>query len=68
MTARIKKRFIAGARCPACQQLDSLVIYIENNVEKMECVQCGHHETHAEQKVKQASRQQESVIGVFKPE
>ncbi|MFC7000205.1 YheV family putative metal-binding protein [Pseudobowmanella zhangzhouensis] len=44
------------------------MIYIENNVEKMECVKCGHHETHAEQKVKQASRQQESVIGVFKPE
>ncbi len=68
MNTRRKKRFIAGATCPKCGELDTLMLYFENNVEKMECVQCHHTESHADKKVNQASRQQEQVIGVFKPE
>lgn len=43
------------------------MLFFENNVEKLECVQCGYHEAQTEQKVSQAKRTDESVIGVFKP-
>ena len=65
---RTRKRFIAGARCPRCQALDTLMLFIEHNVEQLACVACGHHESHAEASIQQASRQQEQVIGVFKPQ
>lgn len=43
-------------------------LYIENNVEKVECVSCGHIMTQPEESVSVATRQFEQVIGVFKPE
>lgn len=36
-----KKRFIAGAVCPNCGELDVLVTYRENDDEFRECVDCG---------------------------
>ncbi|PLL68753.1 hypothetical protein CWN05_20695, partial [Klebsiella pneumoniae] len=38
----VRKRFIAGAKCPACQAQDSLAMWRENNVDVVECVKCGH--------------------------
>lgn len=67
MTKRTRKRFVAGAHCPKCQAMDTIMLFFENNVEKLECVQCGYHEAQTEQKVSQAKRTDESVIGVFKP-
>ncbi|MBY5993051.1 YheV family putative zinc ribbon protein [Ferrimonas balearica] len=62
----IKKRFIAGARCPECQEQDSVMLYSESGVEVMECVACGYRKHQApEPAEKQASGE---VIGVFKPE
>ena len=29
----VRKRFIAGAKCPACQAQDSLAMWRENNVD-----------------------------------
>jgi uncharacterized metal-binding protein (TIGR02443 family) len=43
-------------------------LFVENNVEKVECVECGHHMAQPEQQVAKASRATEQVIGVFKPE
>lgn len=40
----IKKRFIAGAICPACKQMDKLVMYRENDTQVRECVECGFSE------------------------
>ncbi|RVT44514.1 YheV family putative metal-binding protein [Rheinheimera sediminis] len=68
MTERKKKRFIAGATCPQCKAMDTLMLFVENNVEKVECVECGHHMAQPEQQVAKASRAAEQVIGVFKPE
>ncbi|MEI8650086.1 YheV family putative zinc ribbon protein [Paraglaciecola sp. Hal342] len=68
MTTKIKKRFIAGATCSQCKSMDTLMLYFENNVEKMECVQCHYQQTQTDKEVTQASRQSENVIGVFKPE
>lgn len=68
MPNKIRKRFIAGAKCPKCGALDTLKLYMENNVEKVECVKCGHQQSQADEKVTQQTRNTESVIGVFKPE
>lgn len=37
----IRKRFIAGAKCPACQAQDTMAMWRENNVDIVECVKCG---------------------------
>lgn len=67
MTTRSKKRFVAGATCPECKAQDTIMLFFENNVEKLECIQCGYHESQADKPINDAKRQKESVIGVFKP-
>lgn len=67
MTKRTKKRFIAGAKCPSCQQIDTLMLYYENNVEKLACVNCDYTDTQTSQEVSAASKKNSGVIGVFKP-
>lgn len=36
------KRFIAGAVCPRCQQVDKIVVYGECETGVCECVRCGY--------------------------
>lgn len=67
-TRKQKKRFIAGATCPSCKSKDTLMLYFENNVEKMSCVHCGYAESQTDEEVAKATRSEESVIGLFKPE
>ncbi len=40
-----KRRFIAGAKCPACHAMDTLVLYIERTPTERECVACGFRDT-----------------------
>ncbi|HBN89884.1 MAG: DNA-binding protein [Alteromonadaceae bacterium] len=68
MTTRKKKRFIAGASCPKCKVTDTMMLFLENNVEKVECVACGHQMVQPEAQIAKASRAAEQVIGVFKPD
>lgn len=68
MTTRKKKRFIAGASCPKCKAVDSMMLFLEHNVEKVECVQCGYQMAQPESQVERMAREAETVIGVFKPE
>ena len=67
MPSKQKRRFIAGATCPKCQSVDTVMLYFENNVEKLACVNCDYAEAQTEHQVKEATRQSEDVIGVFKP-
>ena len=39
------KRFVAGARCPECKEMDSIVCYYEDEVFVRECVECDFSET-----------------------
>lgn len=39
--ARPKKRFIAGAVCPRCSEMDRIVNYHEEGRNYRECVACG---------------------------
>lgn len=41
MAFKAKKRFIAGAVCPRCSEMDKLVTYKEDGKEFRECVSCG---------------------------
>ncbi|WP_432455809.1 MULTISPECIES: YheV family putative zinc ribbon protein [unclassified Agarivorans] len=64
-----KHRFIAGAVCPECGELDSLkLIIVEQQgltLESVECVSCGYH---AERPEGQASESTDAeLIGLFKP-
>ncbi len=63
-----KKRFIAGAKCPKCKALDSVMLFIEEGVEKLECVMCGYTERQDDDKSTSAINADDSVIGVFKPD
>ena len=35
------RRFIAGAVCPKCAQLDKIVAYAEDGKDFRECISCG---------------------------
>lgn len=39
-----KGRFIAGAVCPECKEVDKLKIYKEDGEDVRECVRCGYRE------------------------
>ena len=42
MTAPTKRRFIAGAVCPRCSEMDKIVMYREGDTDFRECVSCGY--------------------------
>lgn len=66
--AREKKRFIAGAVCPKCEAMDTLMLFIENGTEQVECVQCKHRFSEPKEQGGGSQRQFDQVIGVFKPD
>ncbi|MDN6872655.1 MULTISPECIES: YheV family putative zinc ribbon protein [Pseudomonas] len=43
--AEVKKRFIAGAVCPACSEQDKILMWDEDGVPHRECVACGYADT-----------------------
>ncbi len=38
----IKRRFIAGAKCPKCQAMDRVVMLTSDEDEWIECIECGY--------------------------
>lgn len=40
-----KKRFIAGAVCPACSEMDRIRMWDVDGVPHRECVACGYADT-----------------------
>ncbi len=40
-----RKRFIAGAKCPKCEQQDCIALYLDSAGDRIECVHCGYEET-----------------------
>jgi len=57
MTTKIKKRFVAGAKCPKCGAKDSILLFKENGIETVECTD-----------IKVTEKATGAVIGVFKPD
>lgn len=64
----MKKRFIAGAKCPKCHEIDTMALSKEHGVETVTCVSCGEQMSQPEAHVAQDVRPQEQVIGIFKQE
>ena len=44
MAYSTKRRFVAGAVCPRCSEMDKLVVYNEAEKDYRECVSCGFKE------------------------
>lgn len=65
---KVKKRFIAGAKCPKCHEIDTMALTKENGIETVTCVSCGEQMTQAEEHVAEEIRPNEQVIGIFKQE
>ena len=43
---KASKRFIAGAVCPKCSEMDKMVMFRnEENIQTRECVACGYTDT-----------------------
>ena len=40
----IKRRFIAGAKCPKCEAMDRIVMLTQDDAEWIECIECGYSE------------------------
>ena len=38
---KVKKRFIAGAVCPCCGEMDKIVMFQQDDKSVRECVACG---------------------------
>ena len=62
-----KKRFIAGAICPTCNECDTLKWWRVSHMEVKECVACGHIERRVDTPVEYFDDEtKEKVIGIFK--
>ncbi|MAZ88836.1 MAG: hypothetical protein CL693_14455 [Cellvibrionaceae bacterium] len=54
MSFNQKKRFIAGAVCPKCSEMDKIMVYNKEGQDYRECVSCGFSdEMHFKQQVRE---------------
>ncbi|KGP67223.1 putative N-acetyltransferase YedL [Acinetobacter baumannii AB5075] len=66
---KMKKRFIAGAKCPKCEAIDRIVMLTTTEDEWIECIECGYSEnrpTHIDEPETPAIPDEIGVIQ-FKP-
>ncbi len=61
MVSKVKKRFIAGAICPRCSEMDKLVMYKEDGKSFRECVSCGFKD---EMRFQQQTRELETRVNL----
>lgn len=67
------KRFIAGAVCPKCSELDKLVMFKEEEKQYRECVSCGFRDEmlingvgrELETRVNQTAEERDAVVQVL---
>ncbi|WP_171057646.1 MULTISPECIES: YheV family putative zinc ribbon protein [Acinetobacter] len=65
----MKRRFIAGAKCPKCEAMDRIVMLTQGDAEWIECIECGYSEnrpTHVDAPEEPATPDEIGVIQ-FKP-
>lgn len=56
------KRFVAGARCPECKEMDSTVCFYEDDVFVRECVECGFIERITDEHEDDARKEPKSKV------
>ncbi|WP_144392597.1 YheV family putative zinc ribbon protein [Pleionea sediminis] len=61
----MNKKFIAGATCPNCGNIDAIVTYVQSGCKVFECIDC-HHIEHLDsdngKKQSTKKKSQESMI------
>lgn len=64
----INKRFVAGAQCPQCKVVDTIMLYKEDDIEVMECADCHYliKQTDDNDKELQPQESSNEIIGIFK--
>lgn len=72
MNQPIKKRFIAGAKCPACGASDRVMLMVKADDEWIECIDCAYIErrpTEVATKIPDHAPATTDVVGVvqFRP-
>lgn len=55
------RRFIAGAVCPQCQQVDKIFLAEEDGVEYRQCVRCGFRDARPQDNDPIATEQDQAV-------
>lgn len=63
----VSKRFIAGAVCPACSEMDKLRMWSVDGVPHRECVACGYADTLDERGNAVAVRELATRVNAAKP-
>lgn len=59
----LKKRFIAGASCPKCQQVDKVFTYEKEGREYAACTQCDYLEARpTPEELAELHKQQENAV------
>ena len=43
-----RRRFIAGAVCPSCGEQDKIVVFEEEQEQKMQCIHCNYQRSKEE--------------------
>ena len=59
-----KKRFIAGARCPKCDALDSIFTCFEQGIQYVRCTECDFEQ----EEIQTPAKQPELIIQKIRPE
>ena len=65
----IKRRFIAGAKCPRCEAMDRIVMLTTDDAEWIECIECDYSENRPTYVDEPSEPEAPDEIGViqFKP-
>lgn len=65
MAYSTKRRFVAGAVCPRCSEMDKLVVFNEDGKDYRECIACGYKD---EMRFKPVQRELETRVNLSEEE
>lgn len=63
---KIRKRFIAGAVCPACQEKDTLALRTLNDIDIIKCVKCSHELSENDKWTREEAHKKEQIIQIVR--
>lgn len=64
---KIKKRFIAGVRCPKCNRLDRIIMLTHEQREWIECIECDYSDNRPTPEQIHPNTQDDIGVIQFKP-
>lgn len=64
MTAK-RKRFIAGATCPACHSADTLAVWRVDNIDRVSCIKCSYSQRQDDEMIRTKRPDLKYIIDIF---